>query len=757
MVQRIRTVLSRRSRWISTLLLVTSALLLIAAGEGDKPTEEPAFRPPLGKAAKKTPAKKPPATPPAKPAAGKSAVAGAYLVPVKLPISGDVDMQIKGRIEHLLSSLPAGARRPLLVLEFKENKENRGAGSNFGRSYSLADYISGPELAGVRTVAYLPQPVEGHAVLAVLACEEIIMSPAAELGRAGVDGGFIDAVKRSGYTEIAGRRNGAPGGLALSMLDASMQLSHVETLTGPKFVTASELPAIKKAGAVKSITTVSEAGELGNYTAAELRKFHIVSRLASDRRELAVKLSLKPGALQESASLGGDWRAVRAMIDGPVRQQNVSWVQRSLEDAVRSRDVNYIVIWIDSPGGSPAASLQFARYLASLDSSRIRTVAFVPFEARADAALIALACDELVVGEDATLGGDGAYHIRRRERESLRPAITELALAKDRDWSLMAAMVQPGLEIARYRHRTTGVERLLCEDEYNADARRDQWEKGELVEVQAGLTGAQALALGVAKSTARDFEEFKSAESLTVEPIAIEANWAHRLIEYMSAPWIARLLLFMGIMLMLAEFSQPGLSVAGFLSGLCFVLFFWSQALHGTAGWLEIMLFVAGVVSLLLEIFVVPGFGIFGIGGMLLMVTSVVLASQTFIIPQNDYQLRQLPVSLSFIIAGLFGAGVGIFLIRRFLPHTPMFRHIVLAPAQGEDLEEQEQREALADLGYLRGKRGVAATQLTPSGKARFGDDVIAVISDSQLVDKGAAIYVADVTGTRVLVKPVEE
>ena len=78
------------------------------------------------------------------------------------------------------------------------------------------------------------------------------------------------------------------------------------------------------------------------------------------------------------------------------------------------------------------------------------------------------------------------------------------------------------------------------------------------------------------------------------------------------------------------------------MAAVCFLLFFWSRYLGGTAGWLEVMLFVAGASCVLLEVFVIPGFGIFGLGGGALILASLILASQTFVVPQNDYQFDQL-------------------------------------------------------------------------------------------------------------------
>jgi membrane-bound ClpP family serine protease len=217
---------------------------------------------------------------------------------------------------------------------------------------------------------------------------------------------------------------------------------------------------------------------------------------------------------------------------------------------------------------------------------------------------------------------------------------------------------------------------------------------------------------------------------------------------------LAGTLLFIAWFALIIEVSQPGISVAGFISALCFLLFFWSNFLHGTAVWLEVLLFAAGVGSLIVEIFVLPGFGVFGFGGACLVIASLVLASQTFIIPQNSYQFGQFANSLMMVAVGLGGAFVSLVAVRKYLPEAPIFKRLVLETDEDE-LEERAERELLADFRHLLGKRGTTITQLTPSGKARFGDDVIDVISDGEAIDKHAEVFVAEVRGNRVLVEVV--
>ena len=220
---------------------------------------------------------------------------------------------------------------------------------------------------------------------------------------------------------------------------------------------------------------------------------------------------------------------------------------------------------------------------------------------------------------------------------------------------------------------------------------------------------------------------------------------------------MAGLLLFVGVVALFVELQAPGTAVGGFVAAVCFLLFFWSHYLGGTAGWLEVTLFAAGVVCLLLEIFVLPGFGIFGLGGGIMILASIVLASQTSgsIIPHNDYQFEQLQSSLLTIA----GAGLGVIVVaailRKRLPRSRLFGHLMLEPPAGEEAEIIRRREALVDFRELVGTRGTATTQLTPSGKARFGNTLVDVMADGEVIDRGAAIEVVEVRGSRVLVREV--
>ncbi len=682
-------------------------------------------------------------------------------LPVTLPITGQTFERTRRAALRAVEMARKRNSRLVLVFEFNlpKGQKDFGKGSDFGAAHDLATFISGDQLAGVPTVAYLPQPIRGHAVLAAIACQEIIMARDATMGVAGVDETNLTPTFRSAYAEIAGRRRTLPVPLVLGMLDPALEVLAVGTEVGQEYVTPEGLKELKTHHATKEPVVVKRAGEQGEFSGSELRQRGLVKYLADDRREVARALELPPTAIAHNPSLESGWRPVRVDLKGPIRFESVNQAQRMIEEQVRQNDVNFICLWIDSPGGSLVDAVQLANALAELDPNKVRTVAYVPNEARGDAAVVALACDQLVVGPHAVLGGPGADAPTPDAIAAARQTIRDsLAKAKGRSWSLWAAMIDPDLRV--FRAKRLGQVEYFCQDELDAQPDKDKWQKEDVV-TETGrplqLTGQKAADYDLANQVVDNFAELKRYYGLEDDPALVEPGWADFLIRALASPGLAFILLLIGFFGLYIELHSPGVGVGAFVAVVCFLLFFWSHYLGHTAGWLEVLLFVAGVCCILLELFVIPGFGIFGLGGGAMVLASIVLASQTFRgLPKNEYQLEQLQTSLLTVGGAMAGLIAFAVLMRRRLPRSRLLGHMMLEPPAGDEAEGIRRREALVDFHDLVGTRGTTTTQLTPSGKARFGDLLVDVIADGEVIGRGTAIEVVKVQGSRVLVRAVE-
>jgi membrane-bound ClpP family serine protease len=684
---------------------------------------------------------------------------------VPLPITGQTFARIHSQVNQTIDKVREEKKdvRLVLIFEFEPPKGQAGSsrGSEFGAAYDLANFLSSDKLNAVRTVAYVPRPIQGHAVLAALACQEIIMAPQASIGAAGIDETTITPPLRSAYTEIANRRRTVPAIVALGMLDPALEVLQVETEVGSEFVAPEGLAKLKQERSVKQPVVVKRSGERGEFSGSEARRWGFARYLAGDRRELVKALGLPPIAVEDDPSLEGGWRAVRVDLKGPLRSESVRQAQQMIEDQIRNRDANFICLWIDSPGGSIADAMQLANFLAfDLDPGKVRTVAYVPHEARADAALVALACDQLVMHRDAVLGGSGAVVLSPDEIRGARQTIRkELAPRKGRSWSLTAALVDPHLDVFRFSRLgdLSDVE-YFCDEEWQEQPEPDKWTQGPRItmhELPLKLSGRQAEDYRVANELVDSFAQFRQHYGLENDPMLVEPGWADFLVQALASPGMAVLLLVIGGAALYIELHVPGIGIGGFVGAVCFMMFFWNRYLGGTANWLAISLFAAGVAGLLLEVFIIPGFGIFGLGGGVLVLASLILASQTFLWPQNEYQFDQLENSLLMIAAAGIGIIVVAVFLRKRLPRSPLLGRMMLAPPEGEEAESIRRREALVDLHELVGTRGTTTTQLTPGGKARFGDRLVDVIADGEVIGRGAAIEVVDVHGNRVLVREV--
>jgi membrane-bound serine protease (ClpP class) len=232
----------------------------------------------------------------------------------------------------------------------------------------------------------------------------------------------------------------------------------------------------------------------------------------------------------------------------------------------------------------------------------------------------------------------------------------------------------------------------------------------------------------------------------------------------LNFPIVTGLLFVVGLIALYIEFSAPGIGMGGLIAGLCFALFFWSRFLGGTAGWLEVILFAAGLAFLAVELFVIPGFGVAGISGLLLIFLSVLMAGQHFLIPHTS---RELNTSLKSIVV-LSSSGVIFVLAAIVISHyfkvIPVMKWLVLEPpttdsvvSKGEKGAPGEPRVAVSDHRFpvQVGDWGIAESPLRPAGKARFDDHYVDVVTDGSFVDAGSQVRIIEIGGNRVVVREI--
>lgn len=669
---------------------------------------------------------------------------------IPLPISDAVRTRVKLRVQETMLEARQRDARPVLIFEVQPGE------TEFGQAYELAKFLTSDALNGATTVAYVPKSVYGHGVLVAAACDQIVMSAEAELGDAGRFDRVVGKVEREGYVDIAGRRRNFTSDVALAMLDRREELVVVETNENRAYVLRSRLDELRKERPVQETGVVKPSGQPGVFSAKQARELGFVKSLANSREELAALWKLPREAIEDDPSLYGEWRPVQIDVHGHITVTAAEQYQAIIRGEVDDRKSNLIILAIDSTGGAPVAVLDLANYVAGLKSDKLRTVAYIEQGATGEAVYLALACDHVVLLPEARLAGPRGDLSEDDIRVTAR-ALAENARRKLRSPALATAFVDPQTTVYRCT-RADGRVDYFSADGLAALPDKANWTRGEEVTPRndvLDVSGQDALKLGLASDLVANYDEFKAIYDLKQDPRRTEPTWAMTLITALSRSEVSWFLLFIGAVALYVELQTPGVGLGGIIGALCFILYFWAQYLGGTADWLEVLLFITGVVFLLLELLVFPGVAIFGLVGGLLMVTSLILASQTFVWPHNAYEFGQLRTSLSVVV----GAGVASVLaavaLNRFLPHTPMFNRMLLAPPSGDELTRIAEREATAAWEHLVGEQGTSVTPLFPAGKARFGDQLVDVMTGGEFIERGQPVVVVEARGNRVVVKAV--
>ena len=687
----------------------------------------------------------------------------------------------------ITDSVTASVRRAALDLQSQALQEQKQAFlvlelspgiSEFHHVYSLIDFLTSDATTNITTICWVPKTVSGTNACVALACSEIVMHPDAQLG----DIGRGDALPQNDQMIVKSvvdkRRNRrVTESLAVGLMDPTAVIVQITVEPTPgniekRLVTQAEAVRLREANvAIRDSKTLKEAGNIWMIRENQAREWGVlVSQSATSRREIVDAYSLPLDSLQERPLITGNLQVDLIEIKGMIDPVLASFLQRQVERAVDG-GAKMIIFEIDSPGGYFYESEVLARSLAELKDRGVHAVAYIPQKATSGAALIALGCDDIYMQPEARIGdvggipekADGEAVERVAEKVllplKLKQALGELARRKNRPVALAQAMCDHDLEVFQATHKTKGTVTYMSDTEIHEAG--DDWIKGPLVQEskKGGLltvTGRRAHELQLAQLPVESLVELKSRLGIPAEQrlVAMERTWVDDLVFWLNRPVIMGLLFFVGFVSIYVELHTMTGAFA-LLSALCFGLFFWSKVLGGTAGSLEIVLFVLGVGCLVLEVFVLPGFGVFGVTGLVLTLASVIMASQTFgHLGPNMSDADQTLQTLKIIGGAALGLVVAGFAMAKYLPQIPLFSDMILQPPSPDSVTAPRLRpELVGGTAALLGQTGVALTLLRPSGKAEINGQLVDVMSDGSFIPEGSTIEVVECTGKRVVVR----
>jgi membrane-bound serine protease (ClpP class) len=694
----------------------------------------------------------------------------AQFFPVTEPITSDTVARIRAATRQLVDSATSAkqANRPILVFEFRPGETGPGT-SEYGGCHDLANLIS-RELTGAKlTVAYVPQPLRGYAVLPAVACTEIVMGSSATLGPITPEGQAFDAADE-GYVRFLAIRKTRDPDLLVGMLDRDADLRLIRTADkAVHYVLAQNLPAFKKTHQeVVEDQPAWEDGLRGVLTAKRAREEGFCKRTADSPVELASIYQIAGQSSVDDPTLGHLVRPVWIPLEGPLDTVMVSYLTKRVEQA-REEKANLLILQINSPGGNDTVTDRLADFVAGIKD--MKTVAYIEDRAVGLAALLPLACRDIVFKKGSRMG-DARQVITGRNGPLLDLSDGQVAglAGKAELWARLRghpeavarAMVDPETEILEAIDSKTGATRLILKTDLAAEPARYQVirtrkEPGSVLTVEAD----EAESYGRLGRVVNDAEELKDLYGLHGRDIRIEGpGWVDSFVDFLTEPVVSWVLLFLGVFMMVVELKLPGIGLPGIISALAFLLFFWSHYLSGTADQLEIILFLIGLVCLAVELFVFPGMAIFGMCGILLMLCSIVMASHTFIWPTQDYEYRELGYTLLQVTGMLIAVGAGAAILARYIPSLPLFNRLILkpepwTPVEGDEAAPRSVVEGYDSLSFLIGETGRSTTPLRPAGKARFGNLQIDVTASGSFVEPDTLVEVVDVQGARVIVKKV--
>ena len=423
----------------------------------------------------------------------------------------------------------------------------------------------------------------------------------------------------------------------------------------------------------------------------------------------------------------------RIPIEGTIDLGLPPFINRMLQEA-KSMDAEVVVFDINTFGGRVDAATQIKDAILGVD---IKTVAFVNRRAISAGALITLSCEQVYMAGGGLIGAATAVDMSGKKGSEkvisfMREEMASTAEKRGRSKDIARGMVDEELA---FTHLVINGDSVLVDD-------IEGQKEGKLI----SLTTDQAIKYGIADGSAETIDALlDSLGYSTAELIETSENWSEKIVRFLTDPVVASLLTTFGFLGILFELQSPGWGIPGFVGLACLILSLSVSYIAELATMSDMLFVFAGLGMILVEMLVIPGFGIVGLGGIGFMLYGLYL----LLLPDVPVGEEIMEQAMDGFIIGLIGAAIGLVLLIRLMMKTKFWDQLT-----SPDIQKKEDGYSNTQ-GWetLDGLTGVADTDLHPSGWVKIGEQRVFVVSEGGFIDQGKEITVLSVDGNRVLVR----
>jgi len=444
-------------------------------------------------------------------------------------------------------------------------------------------------------------------------------------------------------------------------------------------------------------------------------------------------------------------------LEGDVDSGMSDYARRAIAEAV-ARKPDLIVFEINTFGGRLGAAFDIVDTITAL---KIPTISLVQKKAISAGALIALSSDKLYMLPSTTIGdcapivqsSDGQPQIVGEKIQSpLRAKFRNLAERNGHPRLLSEAFVSPDLGVMELSGKDTTIYINVAEYNDMSEDEQKKWTSKKTL-VRAGelltMTNEEAQRLKFSKGTPENIEAFKKEVGITRTEI-IEISWAEKLTRFIGA--ISGILMILGFGALYMEFKTPGFGIFGVIGIVLLATVFLGQYASSLHDKLPLVLLCLGVVFMLLEILVLPGTMICGALGIICFVAALALSFDGSNLPDFAPKLVSLSnwqYGLMYImLCAVLALSLPIVASKYLIPMLPDS----FTPINKTDLSKAHSPVEEFVEEIKKGDTGIALTDLRPCGHAKFGDKMFDAQSRSDFIVAGSAVKVDFVEAGKVWV-----